>query len=185
VFGVRGRILPASDDPVRTQVLTAAEGWMSFQYYFVAHGHRTPISDVRFSGAATAKPADGVVAAITEADLVVVGPSNPPLSIWPILAVPEIGEAMERAKRVVAVSPLIGGRPLKGPADRVMRDLGLPEGTAGVLAAYPGLLDVLVVDTDDEADTGLSDGRTRVLAAPTRIVDPAAAAALARFLVTA
>ena len=91
--------------------------------------------------------------------MVVITPSNPPLSIWPILAVGEIAEGVARADRVMAVSPLFGGRALKGPADRVMASLGLPAGNAGVVAAYEGLVDDLFIDTGDEEDR-------RELAAP-------------------
>jgi len=108
----------------------------------------------------------------------VIGPSNPPLSIWPILAIPDVADAVMEARRVVAVSPLIGGRALKGPADKVMEGLGLPSGTAGVIAAYEGLLDEIVIDPVDAADTKLDLGvEIRVL--PTRITDPEAAATLA------
>lgn len=184
VFGVGATVIPASDDPIRTQVLTEEAGWIPFQSYFVGRGHRDPIEDVRFLGASEAKPAAGVTDAILEADLVVIGPSNPPLSIWPILAVGEIGRAVERAKRVVGVSPLFGGRPLKGPADTVMRGLGLADGTAGVLAAYPDLLDLLYIDHRDAVDTRLATPTTEIRAAPTRIIDPDDATAFARLLVT-
>ena len=88
------------------------------------------------------------------ADAVVIGPSNPPLSIWPILAVPEIAEAVEAAPRVLAISPLFGGKALKGPADQVLFSLGLPDGNEGVVSAYAGLISDLVIDQSDAAERG-------------------------------
>lgn len=181
VFGVSARILPATDDWVRTEVHVVEEGWLPFQSYFVDRQHRPAVDDVRFSGAASAAPAPGVVEAISEADVVVIGPSNPPLSIWPILSVGDVADALV-TRRVVAVSPLFGGRPLKGPADAVMEGLGLPGGTAGVVAAYDGLLSEIVVDSIDASDMGLDLDDVEVRALPTRITSPEDAAALAEKL---
>jgi LPPG:FO 2-phospho-L-lactate transferase len=181
-FGVAARLLPATDDRLRTEVRTAHGTWLAFQDYFVLRRHRDPVSDIRFSGADDASAAPGVVEAIATADLVVIAPSNPPLSIWPILAVGEIGEAVAASDRVIAVSPLFGGKALKGPADRVMAGLGLPPGNAGVLAAYEGLITDLVVDVGDDADVDRLDTDVRLVAADTRIAEPAAAARFARWL---
>lgn len=181
VFGVSARILPATDDRLRTEVHVVEEGWLPFQSYFVDRQHRPAVDDVRFTGAAMATPAPGVIEAIAEADVVVIGPSNPPLSIWPILAVGGVADALT-TRRVVAVSPLFGGRPLKGPADAVMEGVGLPGGTAGVVAAYDGLLSEIVVDSIDAADMGLDQDSVEVRALPTRISSPEDAAALAEKL---
>lgn len=182
-LGVACRLLPATDDRLRTQVRPPGGEWLSFQDYFVLRGHRDEVAEVRFDGAETARPAPGIVEALGEAALVVIAPSNPPLSIWPILAVPGIREAVAAAPRVVAVSPLFGGKALKGPADRVMAALGLPPGNAGVLAAYEGLLTDLVFDQGDAADLATLDGgAVRLHAADTRIADLAAAARFARLL---
>ncbi len=181
-YGLAPRLLPATDDRLRTVIDTASGERLSFQEYFVLRGHRDPVAAVHYQGAETASPAPGVIEAIEAADLVVIAPSNPPLSIWPILAVPGIREAVAGA-RVAAVSPLFGGQALKGPADRVMATLGLPPGNAGVLAAYQGLLDLLVVDRGDAEDAVLSTPETRVVAADTRIVEPAAAARFAAWLI--
>ena len=121
-----------------------------------------------------------MVEAIRAADVVVITPSNPPLSIWPILSVGDIAEAMGQAGRVMAVSPLFGGRALKGPADRVMASLGLPPGNAGVLAAYDGLVDDLFIDTGDREDrSGLAAPGISVHVGSTRIAEQEQATAFA------
>jgi len=182
-FGLACTLLPASDDPVRTVVETAAGERLGFQEYFVLRRHRDRVAALHFEGADRAAPAPGVLAAIREADMVVIAPSNPLLSVWPILAVPGIRDAVAAAPRVVAVSPLFGGKALKGPADAVMASLGLPAGTGGVLAAYGGLLHDLVIDRGDHADVARFNGPVRLHAADTRIADPEAAARFASWLV--
>ena len=151
-LGVRSRILPATNSRLRTEVRTGPGCWLPFQEYFVLRGHRDEVAELRYAGAESATASPGVVEAIRSADAVIIAPSNPPLSIWPILAVADIGAAMRDARRVMAVSPLFGGRALKGPADRVMSSLGLPPGNSGVLAAYDGLLDDLFIDSLDAGD---------------------------------
>ncbi|MEX0826314.1 MAG: 2-phospho-L-lactate transferase [Acidimicrobiia bacterium] len=178
VLGVRHRVLPATDDQLRTKVRTAQGEWCGFQEYFVLRGNRDEVAEVDFEGAEHAKPAPGVVEAIEEADLVVIAPSNPPLSIWPILAIREIHDTVLSAPRVVAVSPLFGGKALKGPADRVMASLGLPAGTAGVLTAYRALLSDLIVDQGD-ADEEVDSGEVKIHHMDTRIAHPDAAARFA------
>ena len=181
MLGVRSAVLPATNDRLRTEVRTAGGGgWMPFQEYFVLRGHRDEVAELRFAGAGEARAAPGVLAALREADAVIIAPSNPPLSIWPILAVEDIAEALRQAERVMAVSPLFGGRALKGPADRVMASLGLPPGNRGVAAAYEGLLDDLFIDSADsgEAEELASLGFS-VHAGPTRIAERGQAAAFA------
>jgi len=151
-LGVALRLLPATDDTLRTEIITAGGERVAFQEYFVVRAQRDEVAELSFVGARTAKPAPEVVQAIEEADAVVIAPSNPPLSIWPILAVRGIREAVDRHQQVVAISPLFGGKPVKGPADRVLASLGLPAGNAGVAAAYAGLLSDLIVDDGDAAD---------------------------------
>jgi len=180
--GIASRLLPVTDDRLRTTIDTTTGERLSFQEYFVLRGHRDEVAAVHYEGAEAATPAPGVIEAITGADLVIIAPSNPPLSIWPILAIPGVRDAVAAA-RVAAVSPLFGGRALKGPADRVMATLGLPPGTEGVLAAYDGLLDLLVVDQQDSRDVGLSKSGTRLVAADTRIAEPAAAVRFATWLI--
>jgi LPPG:FO 2-phospho-L-lactate transferase len=178
-FGIEASVLPASNDPIRTMVTIEGGEQLTFREYFVDRRHQDHIERLDYDGAESAAPTPGLVEAIEQADLVVIGPSNPPLSIWPILAVEQIGAAVRRHPRVVAVSPLIGGRALKGPADMVLYDLGLGSGTGGVLAAYQGMIDTMIVDREDEADTGEIDG-VKVAALDTRISDPKPAADLAR-----
>ena len=159
-LGVETRLLPATDDRLRTWIATAA-GEFPFQEWFVARGHRDDADSVRFEGAESAVPAPSVLAAIDAADLLLIAPSNPYVSIAPILAVPALRDALER-RRVpcVAVSPLIGGRAVKGPADRML--LRIAGGTAPrhVAGCYTGLIDAIVVDETDAADLdGLGDVR--------------------------
>jgi LPPG:FO 2-phospho-L-lactate transferase len=178
-FGIAATVLPATDDRLRTKLFTPAGEWLRFQEYFVTRHHSDEVVDVRFEGAANAKPAPGVIEAISAADAVIIGPSNPVLSIWPILAVPGITEALSQVRPVIGVSPLIGGAALKGPAHRVLASLGLPAGNAGVAKAYDGLLTDLFVDKADSADqTRITTPRVRVT--DIRIPDLAASTALAR-----
>jgi LPPG:FO 2-phospho-L-lactate transferase len=133
---------------------------------------------LRFTGSEAAHPAPGVLDAIGAADIIVIAPSNPPLSIWPILAIDEIRQAITSHQRVVAVSPLFGGKALRGPADRVMASLGLTAGNAGVVEAYAGVIDTLVVDTQDADDAKRLDG-VAVIVTDTRIKEAARARELA------
>jgi LPPG:FO 2-phospho-L-lactate transferase len=180
-FGITTLVLPATDDVLRTRV-RIAEGWVSFQEYFVGRGHRDEVMELEFDGAGLARPAPGVLESIATADMVVIGPSNPPLSIQPILEVAGVRAAVAAHPRVTAVSPLIGGKTIKGPADRVMASLGFPPGNPGVAAAYEGLIDRLVIDRSDVGDVALIDG-PRVEATDTLIKDRAASARLAKELI--
>jgi LPPG:FO 2-phospho-L-lactate transferase len=163
--GVETRILPATDDPLRTWLDTPA-GSFPFQEWFVARGHRDEVDALRFEGAATARPAPGTLEALAAADLILVAPSNPYVSIHPILAVAELRDALA-ARRVpcVAVSPLIGGRAVKGPADRMLQRLAGGTSPRHVVGCYDGLIDALVVD---EADAGDVDGLGEVRPIVTR-----------------
>jgi LPPG:FO 2-phospho-L-lactate transferase len=170
-------VLPASNDELRTEVRLEAGDWISFQEYFVYRHHRDEVTDIRFQGASEARPAPGVLESLDQAEVVLIAPSNPPLSIWPLLAVPGVRKAVANHPRVIAVSPLFGGIALKGPADRVMASLGLPPGNLGVAEAYDGLIDALVVDTRDEAESESIQG-VEVIVADTLITDPEASARL-------
>lgn len=183
-LGAPGLILPATEQTLRTAVKTVDGEWLSFQEYFVMRGHEDEVADLRFDGAAAARPAPGVIEAIEEAEAVIIGPSNPPLSIWPILAIKEISAAVEAAPRVLAVSPLFGGRALKGPTDRVMESLGLPAGNSGVVAAYGDLLSDLIIDTGDADDRAkLGNLGVKIHVSDTRVADPVAARSFADWLV--
>ncbi len=181
-LGVDHRVLPASDDPVATRVQIGDGTWLAFQDYFVLRGHEDEVIGIEFSGADAAEPAPGVVESIASAARIVIAPSNPPLSIWPILAIPELREALQQAPLVIAVSPLIQGKALKGPADRVMSSLGLPAGNAGVLAAYEGLLSHLVVHETDATDVSELGEQVEVVVTDTLIREAGAARRLAREL---
>jgi LPPG:FO 2-phospho-L-lactate transferase len=151
-LGVETTILPATDEQLRTW-LDTTNGSFPFQQWFVARAHRDPVDRVRFEGATEARPAPGVLEALHEADLILVAPSNPFVSIGPILAVERIRSALER-RRVpcVAVSPLIGGLAVKGPAAGMLQRLQGGTSAAHVAQCYPGLIDVLVLDQEDAAD---------------------------------
>jgi LPPG:FO 2-phospho-L-lactate transferase len=153
-LGVETTILPATDEQLRTW-LDTANGSFPFQEWFVARAHRDPVDRVRFEGATEARPAPGVLEALHDADLILVAPSNPFVSIGPILAVERIRSALKR-RRVpcVAVSPLIGGLAVKGPASVMMQRLQGGTTAAHVADCYPGLIDVLVMDEKDAADAG-------------------------------
>jgi LPPG:FO 2-phospho-L-lactate transferase len=158
-LGVGVRILPATDHRLRTIVETQAGAW-SLQQWFVGRGGRDLVDGVRFEGAAFAKPAPGVLEAIDEASLVVIAPSNPYISVQPILAVRGIEEAVRRRRpAVVGVSPLIGGKAVKGPADRMLRRLAGGTSPAHLAGCYPGLIDALVID---EADAAGAEGLERL-----------------------
>jgi LPPG:FO 2-phospho-L-lactate transferase len=180
-LGVGARLLPATDDRLRTWVDTPA-GSFAFQEWFVARRHRDDVDLVRFEGEDAAAPAPGVVEAIEQAELIVVCPSNPFISIWPILAVSEIRFALER-RRVpsVAVSPLVGGRAIKGPADRMLAHLAGGTDPGRVATCYPGVIDVLVFDEADADGAGAVELQgVRPVVAKTLMQDEAAAVALAR-----
>jgi LPPG:FO 2-phospho-L-lactate transferase len=163
-LGVSSLVLPATDDRLRTWVATPG-GELSFQEWFVRRGHRDEVDGVRFEGAETATAAPGVLAALEQADLIAIAPSNPFVSIRPILAVAEIREALERRRApAVAVSPLIGGRAVRGPADRMLARLAGGTEPAQVAQCYEGLIDALVVDeADADEDAGIPTIVTRTL----------------------
>jgi len=163
-FGVEVTLLPTTDEPLRTWIDTPA-GSFPFQEWFVGRQHRDEVDRVRFDGEATATPAPGVLDALAAAELIVIAPSNPFISIWPILAVGEIRAALERRRvTCVAVSPIVAGRALKGPADRMLERLAGGTSPGRVATCYQGLIDVLVIDQAD------ADGADEVEAAGTRCV---------------
>ncbi len=186
-WGLGVRVVPASDDAVRTRVTVAGEGEIGFQEYFVQRRHAVAVEAVRFEGVAGASAAPGVLDAIAGADALIVAPSNPIVSIGPILAVPGIRDALaEHRSRAVAVSPIVAGAALKGPADRLLRELGHECSVVGVARLYADVVSTLVIDVADAAlapavqDTGLA-----CVVTPTVMHGPAEAEALARAVLAA
>ncbi len=148
-LGVEARVLPMCEAPVRTRVLTSA-GARGLQEYLIVDGGRPEVHGVELEGIAEAEPTKEVLDALRTAEAIVVGPSNPVISIGPILAVPGMREAMrEQGVPVVAVSPFVAGQVVKGPTERFMEALGRPSTAAGVASLYAGLIDAMVVDEDD------------------------------------
>lgn len=144
--GVRASVLPMSDDPVRTHVKSRGE-WLEFQRFMIVERAAAPIEDVELRGFETASPSREALAAIAAADAIVIGPSNPVISIGPILAVPGMAEAVAAARApVVAVSPFVGGRAVKGPTDAFMDQAGYERSAGGIATAYAGVIDALVTD---------------------------------------
>jgi LPPG:FO 2-phospho-L-lactate transferase len=184
-LGVAARILPMSDAPVRTRVRTP-DGWLSFQEYFVREKAQVRVLEVAYAGAADARPAPGVLEAIAGAERIVVCPSNPVTSVGPVLAVPGIAEALAAARApIVAVSPIVGGAAVSGPAGELMRARGLPVSPAGVAAAYAPWLDVLVIDRSDAACAPELAGRGVVpVLADTLMTDRERETALARVVLS-
>ena len=181
-FGIATRLLPMSDDRVSTRVTLADTGTeVGFQHYFVGLQHAVPISGVRFDGAEQARPGPGVVDALAAAETIVIAPSNPIVSIGPILAVPGIADTVrERRKDTVAVSPIIAGRALKGPADRMLAELGHEPSVVGVARLYRDLAATLVIDAAaaDRAAAVEAEG-VRCIVTATGMRTPALAASLA------
>jgi LPPG:FO 2-phospho-L-lactate transferase len=148
-LGVAARVLPMSDEPVRTKVLTD-HGRRDLQEYLILDGGKPEVRGVELEGIAEARPTDEVAGAFRAADLIVIGPSNPVISIGPILAVPGMRAAIEASiAPVVAVSPYVGGAVMKGPTNKFMEALGRPTTAAGVASLYAGLIDAMVVDEGD------------------------------------
>jgi LPPG:FO 2-phospho-L-lactate transferase len=173
-LGVGVRLLPVSDDPVRTMVATP-KGELDFQTWFVRRRHADDVLAVRYEGAEAARPAPGVVEAIAGADVLFLAPSNPFVSIGPILAVPGIADAVaERAGPVVAVSPLVAGKALRGPLARMLETLGHAPGALGVARLYEELASAFVLDPADAALVPAVEALgLRAIVTPVVIVDPA------------
>jgi LPPG:FO 2-phospho-L-lactate transferase len=153
--GIGARLLPMSDDPVRTRVTLLGGPEISFQEYFVRRQHSVAVESVRFEGAERCTPAPGVLDALLDSDAVVICPSNPVVSIGPLLAVPGIADSLRRRRaRVVAVSPIVAGAALKGPADRLMVELGGEASVVGVARMYAEMAATLVIDESDAALAG-------------------------------
>lgn len=166
-LGVAARVLPMCDEPVRTWVKTRGE-WSGLQAWLIRERAAGPVEDVEFRGAGDAEPTADVLEALTGARAVIVGPSNPVISLGPILAVPGMREALRECPGpVIAVSPLVGGRSLKGPTEAFLTWAGQPLSSDGIAAYYDGLLDGLVADARTDAlptletDVAMPDGEGR------------------------
>lgn len=177
--GLELALLPATDDRLRTRIRTPA-GEFEFQEWFVARGHADRVDQVVYDGAADATPAPGVLEALEAAELIAIAPSNPFVSIGPILAVDEIRALVERRReRVVAVSPLIGGRAVKGPAEAMFQSLAGGTGAAQVTDCYKGLIGALVIDEADADDAAaVAERGVRPLVTRTLMSEPDARAEL-------
>lgn len=164
--GIKHLVLPMSDDPIPTRVLTA-EGELPFQEYFVKLRCKPIVQGFRFEGVARSRPAPGVLEAVGSADLVVMCPSNPWVSIDPILAVPGIKPALAE-KPILAVSPIIGGETVKGPAAKMYAELGIEPSASAVAGHYVGLLDGFVLDrVDTEQEESIQANGVKTLATDT------------------
>ena len=186
-WGIGFALVPVTDDPLRTMVTTADEGEITFQEYFVRRQHAVAVSAVRFDRAETSRPAAGVLEAIAEAAVIIVAPSNPVVSIDPVLAVPGVREAIAaRRADVVAVSPIVGGAALKGPADRLLTELGRESSVVGVAEWYRDVTGVLVIDEVDAAHAPAVEALgIRPVVTDTIMAEPAVTDALARTCLTA
>ena len=151
-LGIRHALIPMSDDPVPTRVRTN-EGWLDFQHYFVREQCRPALLEVRYEGADRAQPSAALAQALASSDLegVVICPSNPYLSVAPFFALPGVRGAVGSARAVVAVSPIVGGEAIKGPAAKIMQELGAEVSALGIARWYAGLVGTLVIDRADAA----------------------------------
>ena len=176
-LGVEARVLPMTDTPVRTQVITPT-GTRALQEYLIIDRGEPPVQGVRLEGIEAAEPTPEVLEALAEAEAIVLGPSNPVISIGPILAIPGMREAISASPApVVAVSPYVAGAVVKGPTDRFMEGIGRPTTAAGVASLYAGLIDAMVVD---EGDPDPPPTEVATLAAPTLMEGAAGRVRLAR-----
>jgi LPPG:FO 2-phospho-L-lactate transferase len=186
-FGLSITLLPVTDDPLRTRVQLADGPEVGFQEYFVRLRHDVAVATVRFEGAAAAHPGPSVIDALERADTIVVCPSNPVVSIDPLLAVDGVlASVRRRRERVVGISPIIAGAALKGPADRLLREMGFESSAVGVARWYAPWVGTLVID---EADAALADAveaeGVRCVVAPTVMADVDRSAALCRTVLDA
>jgi len=148
-LGVKVKIIPMTNDKVQTKIVTSV-GEMHFQEYLVKRKAQDPVLDVKFEGIERAEPAPGVIEAILNSDGIIICPSNPIVSIGPILSIKGVKEALKKTKaKIVAISPIVGGTPIKGPADKLMRGLGIKVSALGVAKIYRNFLDVLIIDNVD------------------------------------
>ena len=182
--GIPSAILPMADEPVRTE-LRIDEGWVDFQDYFVRRRQVPAVREVRFAGIEVARPTTEVLEALATAEAILIGPSNPFVSVGPILAVPGMQEALAEVRArgvpVAAVSPIIGGKALKGPADRMLASLGHESSALGVARQYAASIDTFVLDAQDAGLVPAIEGLgVRAVATDTIMADEAGRARVAR-----
>ncbi len=177
LLGVKVKILPMSDEKVATKIKTPS-GMLDFQEYFVKRKFADKVIDVTYEGAAQAIPGEGVLTALKSSEAIILCPSNPILSIGPILAIPGIREALGKSSgRIVGVSPIVGGRSMKGPLDRIMQSLGLEVSPYGVAQLFRGFLDGFVIDNQDRSLTSRIQGLGMKVAVTNTVMDSAEAKA--------
>jgi LPPG:FO 2-phospho-L-lactate transferase len=181
-WGVGVHLVPVTDDPLRTRLQLAEGPEVGFQEYFVRLRHQVAVTAVRFEGASAARPAPGVLDAIAGADAVVVCPSNPVVSIDPILAVPGVrDQLLARRDHIIGVSPIIAGAALKGPADRLLREMGFESSVVGVAQWYAPWMGTLVIDEADAGSAAAVEAEgVRCVVAPTVMSTVARSAQLSR-----
>jgi LPPG:FO 2-phospho-L-lactate transferase len=186
-WGLGLRLVPVTDDPLRTRLQLADGPEVGFQEYFVRLHHDVAVSAVRFEGAEQARPGPGVLEALDDAEVIVVCPSNPVVSIGPLLAVPGIADHLgDRRDRIVGVSPIIAGAALKGPADRLLREMGFESSVVGVARWYAPWVGTLVIDEADAALAGAVEAEgVRCVVAATVMSTPERSAALSRTVLDA
>ncbi|MFN8151042.1 MAG: 2-phospho-L-lactate transferase [Solirubrobacterales bacterium] len=176
-LGVEATVLPMCDEPVRTRVRTP-DGWREFQEFLVHDGAEPPIEEVALAGVEKARPTPEIEAALEAAEAIVIGPSNPMISIGPILAVPGMRDLLAAARApVVAVSPYVGGEVIKGPTGKFIRAAGHEDSVRGVADVYAGVIDAIVIDADDPAPDPAGVRTTRQ---PTLMADADARVRVAR-----
>jgi LPPG:FO 2-phospho-L-lactate transferase len=186
-WGVGIRLVPVTDEPLRTRLQLVDGPEVGFQEYFVRLRHDVPVSRVRFAGAEEARPGPGVIEALDAAEVIVVCPSNPVVSIGPLLAVPGMEQQLSGLRdRIVGVSPIIAGAALKGPADRLLREMGFESSVVGVARWYAPWMGSLVIDEADADLAGAVEAEgVRCLVAPTVMSSVDHAAALSRTVLDA
>jgi len=180
-LGIEAHLLPASNQEIRTQLKVQGQGWVDFQDYFVAQQHSVAVEDLRFEGIESAAPGPEVISSLQESDAIVIAPSNPFVSVRPVLEIPGVTEVLrERKDEVVAISPIVGGAALKGPASRMLEELGFERNSVGIASLYKDIAGTLVIDeVDSELSPRVEAEGIRPLVTDTIMDTPIRAAALA------
>ena len=180
-LGIEARLLPASNQEIRTQLKVRGQGWVDFQDYFVAQQHSVAVEDLRFEGIESASPGPEVISSLKESDAIVIAPSNPFVSVRPVLEISGVADVLrERRDQVVAISPIVGGAALKGPASRMLEELGFERNSVGIASLYKNITGTLVIDeVDTELAPRVEAEGIRPLVTDTIMDTPIRAAALA------